>query len=47
MELLGAINGLQALKEPCAVDLFTDPELLKKVKEDHKWHVEHQKELPL
>lgn len=28
MELLGAINGLQALKEPCAVDLFTDSQYL-------------------
>ncbi|MBQ1908281.1 MAG: amidohydrolase, partial [Firmicutes bacterium] len=30
-----------------AMDLFDDPELLAKVKEDHRWHVEHQKELPL
>ena len=30
-----------------ALDLFEDPELLKKVKEDHKWHIEHQKEMPL
>ena len=30
-----------------ALDLFEDPELLAKVKEDHKWHVEHQKEMPL
>ena len=28
MELLGAINGLQALKEPCAVDLYTDSQYL-------------------
>ena len=40
--------GLGAKVLACiAVDLFTDPELLMKVKEDHKWHVEHQKELPL
>ena len=28
-----------------ALDLIEDPELLKKVKEDHRWHVEHQKEI--
>ena len=28
MELLGAINGLQALREPCAVDLYTDSQYL-------------------
>ena len=29
MELQAAIQGLQALKEPCAVDLFTDSEYLR------------------
>ena len=28
MELLGAINALQLLKEPCAVDLYTDSQYL-------------------
>ena len=30
MELLGAISALQALKEPCAVDLYTDSQYLVK-----------------
>jgi ribonuclease HI len=30
MELLGAINGLQALKEPCQVELYTDSQYLVK-----------------
>ena len=30
MELLGAINGLACLKEPCIVDLTTDSEYVKK-----------------
>ena len=29
MELMGAISALEALKEPCAVDLHTDSEYLK------------------
>ena len=28
-----------------ALDLLEDPELLTKVKEDHRWHVEHQKDI--
>ncbi len=30
MELLGAINALSALKEPCAVELYTDSQYLEK-----------------
>jgi ribonuclease HI len=30
MELMAAIEGLNALKRPCAVELFTDSEYLKK-----------------
>lgn len=30
MELTGAIRGLEALKEPCAVELFTDSQYLEK-----------------
>jgi len=30
MELLGAIRGLEALKEPCAVDLYTDSQYIEK-----------------
>lgn len=40
------VKGAKALALT-ALDLFEDPELLAKVKEDHKWHVEHQKEMPL
>lgn len=28
-----------------ALDLLEDPELLSKIKEDHRWHVEHQKDI--
>lgn len=28
-----------------ALDLIEDPGLLRKIKEDHRWHVEHQKEI--
>ena len=38
---------IQAFETHAHLDLFEDPELLAKVKEDHKWHVEHQKEMPL
>lgn len=30
MELTGAIRGLEALKEPCAVELYTDSQYLEK-----------------
>ena len=30
MELMAAIEGLQALKEPCVVDLFTDSQYVQK-----------------
>lgn len=40
------VKGAKALALT-ALDLFEDPALLNKVKEDHAWHVEHQKELPL
>ncbi len=30
MELMGAISALEALKEPCAVDLFTDSQYIAK-----------------
>jgi ribonuclease HI len=30
MEMMAAIEGLNALKRPCAVELFTDSEYLKK-----------------
>ena len=40
------VKGAKALAWT-ALDLFENPELLAKVKEDHKWHVDHQKEMPV
>lgn len=34
MELLGAINALSALKEPCAVELYTDSQYIEKAIND-------------
>ena len=35
MELLAAISGLQALKEPCRVELYTDSQYLSSAIEQH------------
>lgn len=40
------VKGAKALAWT-ALELFEDPTLLQKVKEDHQWHVDHQKELPV
>jgi len=37
------VKGAKALAFT-ALELFENPEELAKVKEDHTWHVEHQKE---
>lgn len=37
------VKGAKALAFT-ALELFENPEELVKVKEDHAWHVEHQKE---
>ena len=37
------VKGAKALAWT-ALELFENPEELAKVKEDHAWHVEHQKE---
>lgn len=34
MELMGAINALSALKEPCAVELYTDSQYIEKAIND-------------
>ena len=40
------VKGAKALAWT-ALELFEDPVLLQKVKEDHQWHVDHQKERPV
>lgn len=40
------VKGAKALAWT-ALELFEDPVLLQKVKEDHQWHVDHQKEMPV
>ena len=40
------VKGAKALAWT-ALELFEDPTLLQKVKEDHQWHVEHQKDFPV
>lgn len=40
------VKGAKALAWT-AIELFEDPVLLQKVKEDHQWHVDHQKEMPV
>lgn len=40
------VKGAKALAWT-ALELFEDPALLQKVKEDHQWHVDHQKEMPV
>ena len=44
---LDAIGLGAAVLADTALDLLEDEALLQKVKEDHAWHVAHQKELPL
>lgn len=35
MELLGVINALEALKEPCAVELYTDSQYISRAINEH------------